>query len=363
MADDYRSDAAGIPLRGFLVSKNKGMLIASMDELAHHFSLVDPRAAAKMTERQIERAKKQVGTSEARLAVFADVRTQVQRVFNKERVGRVTDYAAYIKKVEIDDGYGGTPTPTLAIMPPDGAKVREEPSSGRVWFPYNTAAMLVDGETQMAARYLLKEDHDDFGNRDIAFTFYASNDLNLFKAIFHDYNLLVHPVKESVTFRLNLDSPLTQAAARACDVLHKEFPKSINWTGTSMTKAKYITTRAHLIAFALGFVDGIKGLGGGEARVRRISAGLVPVDVDQLTQHYHSMMTLDRTAYPPPVICQLAGVALNANGHMPFGTALKLAAAAYDAAKLKSQKPSDWRHLAAVEVIGKAHTSSRPRAA
>jgi hypothetical protein len=355
------ADSKGLtfPAKIISISPNvvKGVLFSNLKTLRMKLGIADPQAIAKMTQKMAEKARNdQSQEFSLKNVEFAALRAEIQRTFDKKRLARVGSYAGYIRHVEIDNGFGGTPLPTLAILASDLDQCEFDDQTRELKLPFDVTALLVDGETQVAARYeLMKETAGNGGvghDPEIAFTFYLTNNIAQAKQVFHDYNALAMPVAESMTFQLNYQSPVKQAIDAALDRSNQDGDKAVNWRGNTVGKGQ-LTTRRHLMFMGIGLAFGVDALNGKvESNMRRLSSGSASLDVELATRCFVEMMAIPRAGYPTFNEFLLAGVAIRSNPGLSVADAVVAARAAYEWAKTKATRQRDWPKMAALHLIG-----------
>jgi len=217
---------------------------------------LDPRRVDRATE--AEKAK------DPTLFQAATQRGNNQRSFDKARTLRAVDYAKYINAVEAGDRMGGCPPITLwtaqtAIF--DGSHLA---ISGGTLLTAN------DGETQLAARYMLangfsggrgfKEYDSVTGDiawldRPFAVTISTGSTVEKAMQVLHDMNHYATPVSEKNTMALNVEGALTKAI-NAGIVTSGVQPGAIKMRGVHRAKEAYYTSLIALMHGAIGAAYG-----------------------------------------------------------------------------------------------------------
>lgn len=151
--------------------------------------------------------RKKVDSSKL-LQDMADVREEVQRLFEGQKKKNVQAYAEYI--VALSEGAEGI-TPPITLYTDQQLETEErEEGSCRIQVPWGEQLVAIDGETQLAARHeaanLREETKQEFVPVYICF----GKDRLWARQAFHDLNTLA--VRPNVALSIGMDArdPLTQ---------------------------------------------------------------------------------------------------------------------------------------------------------
>ena len=216
------------PLLGTSVTSTKFQGVSTLSELHHKFGLERPSKLERRTQAELKNDPEMVQKSKR-------LRDAVQRRFNKQRMERAGRYADYIEQVENGARVpGGTPAITIYA---DCGSVPFDSDDEGLKISRGTPMIVIDGETQTEARFLLAEDDRLPESIDwpVAVTVYHGVSEEFARQILHDYNRYAHPVTERQTSKFNSKGPITRAARLA---LAKSGIKleQINDRGTAATK-------------------------------------------------------------------------------------------------------------------------------
>lgn len=138
------------------------------------------------------------------------LRRDVQRRFDAARRKRAQLYARYLEGLMVHKRKGSAPAITIWT---EFAEVDED--AGVLYFKHDSPLVAIDGETQLEARYILRDD-PDFGRKetgDYHFPIDIHHDVpeDFARQVLHDYNFYAHPVTERQAITQNVESPITQA--------------------------------------------------------------------------------------------------------------------------------------------------------
>lgn len=144
------------------------------------------------------------------LQALRTIRLEVQRLFTGEKKRNVEPYANYL--VNVYAGGNGI-TPTIVLWT-SSALIQEERVDGmaQLMIPFEERLVAIDGETQLAARYVAREIDPDSAKKWVAIKVCHGRDVNWARQAFHDLNVLgVHP---SAALAISMDArdPMTSVA-------------------------------------------------------------------------------------------------------------------------------------------------------
>lgn len=171
-------------------------------------------------------------------------RSDNQRQFNKPRIVRVEKYALYIEAVEAG-GLGGVPPITL--WTPDDVMYKD----GTITLKGETILSANDGETQLAARYLLaNKDPGKWMDMPFAATLTAACTQANAQQTLHDMNHYANPVSEKETAAINQNGKLTAAICEGVATSGR-FQSEIKARGEKVTTG-FISTNTICLHGAIG---------------------------------------------------------------------------------------------------------------
>lgn len=183
---------------------------------------------------------------------IAELRGDIQRTWDKSRRSRAEVYSVYIEKVECDGQSGGTPAITIYAQ---AVTMGED----EIVVPYSSALVAVDGETQLEARYLLRERRQETGDNPIAVTFYHDVPVEMARQLLHDYNRYAKPIAESKLGSFSSTGAISRAIDQALTEAGFDLDQ-VNRKGNLPGK-KFIASYTQLMHFTAGFAMGEVALG------------------------------------------------------------------------------------------------------
>ena len=226
---------SGKSLPAMAVNADTAVGMVTLNQL-EHFGVKSPWYMAKTAKGKLDKIEQP----------FKELREVVQRTWDKQRSKRADLYSAYIEHVEAGTVAGATPPVTVYV---DHAGTEDD---GTLSFPYTAAAIAIDGETQLEARFRLRDRKPETGDVPFAVTIY--HDCPEIKAmqILHDFNRFAKPIPEAKLGMRNAASPVSQvidaALAQAPDV-------TLN-VGSSVGTKKHAAGYQQAMAFVAGYVVG-----------------------------------------------------------------------------------------------------------
>lgn len=194
--------AQGNPLKGFPVSATKFQGVTTLNQL-ESFGLARPSSLEHAKARDMKRDHK--------LATAVSIREEIQRRFDRARINRARVFARYIENVDMRGQPGGCPAITLWIE-----HGMDSEQCYELLVPYGSNIVVIDGETQTEARFMLRDDTDfdfpDSGDVPIAITVYHDVSEEFARQILHDHNSYGLRIGEKKLAAQNHEGPLTKAA-------------------------------------------------------------------------------------------------------------------------------------------------------
>lgn len=294
--------AQGNTLVGRMVTPGKVQCVSTLNQL-EAFGLLEPVRVQKATDADAKASPK---LAEARKILS-------NRVFNKARCDRAVVYSQYIENVETGKQIGGTPAITLWIRDP------VEVNETGVVIPYTALLCAIDGQTQVQARFLLRERLPQSGAWPVAVTLYAGVSLEVANQVLHDYNKYASPVDSREGIRFNHVGGLSRSINEAMHLAGMT-PRETNLRGMLPTKSYHAVSSAQIAAFIAGsaipsialkqavfsYYDELNDVNT-TSRVPKEAASAVEALIKECRSG-----SAARTA--PPVIWQVAGAVLAASG-------------------------------------------------
>jgi DGQHR domain-containing protein len=191
------NDTEGIPVAGVKIDDNRFMGRAKAAQL---FQIApDPREAQN---------RRRVDSSKA-LQDLAEIRSEVQRLFEGAKAKNVPDYARYIVDVfnKNQDGI----TPPIVLYSESLLKTAVDASGlGRIQIPWGQALVAIDGETQLASRYEAGNLDPETKNDIVPVYICHGRSRTWAQQCFHDLNVLGIQPNAARAIAMDARDPLTQ---------------------------------------------------------------------------------------------------------------------------------------------------------
>jgi hypothetical protein len=292
----------GKTLSAIPVDDNKAVGTVSLNEL-EHFGIKSPAFMAKTSEKQLEKQD----------LPFKKLRQIVQRVWDKSRHTRADLYKVYIGRLYDSTVLGDTPPITLYV-PELGT-----PGDQVIEFAYNAPVIAIDGETQLEARFRLRDENEETGDMPFAVTMHHGISEDHAMKILHDYNHYAKPIPESKLGTKNIDGPMSIAIHDAIKQAGMA-QSDLNLTG-SIANKKTIAAFNQAMAFIAGYAAGPMALkrtatswysGLNSAGNAAINGTCVP----SLSDLFVTASKRKEIGSAQPMLWQVAGV-LAGEGHKP----------------------------------------------
>lgn len=249
MAD--RLDTKLLPTDGPLIASvkiNDNMSLCSVPSNLLFDLAPDPREAED---------KKKVAASKT-LEKVAELREDVQRMFEGNKRKNVPSYAKYIVGLRLG-GEGMTP-PIILYSQDTLPSDHNESGLGYLQAPYGTKLIAIDGETQLAARYEAANMDPTTAKERVAVYIIHGRPKNWARQSFHDLNLL--SVKPNAALGIGMDArdPLTQVA-RDVEMKVPFFRGRVNKARRQLRPADSdVLTITALRGACITFAEGISGV-------------------------------------------------------------------------------------------------------
>jgi DGQHR domain-containing protein len=186
------------------------------------------------------------------------LRVEVQRLFTGEKKNNVEPYSKYIVSLSKGD-VGLTPTIVLWSPNPLGYEERED-GAAMLLIPFTERLMAIDGETQLAARYVARDIEPKTAEIWVAIKICHGRDAKWAQQVFHDLNVLA--VQPNAALAIGMDSrdPLTNVAREVEDQVPL-FKGRVNKQSRQLTKsARDIMTITTLRGACITLAEGISGV-------------------------------------------------------------------------------------------------------
>jgi hypothetical protein len=296
----------GKTLQAMEVSEHEAVGSASLNEL-EHFGVKSPSDMAQM----------KIGKStEKPLADAKELRLIVQRTWDKARHARADLYKQYLLNLTRGTIIGATPPVTVYVD--QQGKIN---GGGVIQFPYTATAIAVDGETQLEARFRLREELPETGDTPFAVTLHHGTPEEHGIQILHDYNRYANPIPESKLGSKNSTGGMSVtiyggiAQSKTLQVVD-----DLNRTGAAGTKkhtASFRQAMSYVASFGVG-LDALKRNATSWFDAFN-SPGAPPINgkASAYLAELFDMAAADkRISMAAPILWQVAGV-LGAEGRTP----------------------------------------------
>ncbi|MDB4884536.1 MAG: putative sulfur modification protein DndB [Gemmatimonadetes bacterium] len=140
------------------------------------------------------------------------LRLEVQRMFAGEKRKNAESYAEYI--VNMHAGEPGL-TPTMVLWTNadlDFEESEDGTGAARLLVPFTVRLIAIDGETQLAARYIARDINPDTAQAWVSLKICYNRDVNWARQVFHDLNVLGVQPNKALAIGMDARDPLTSVA-------------------------------------------------------------------------------------------------------------------------------------------------------
>jgi hypothetical protein len=147
---------------------------------------------------------------EPQLEEISLARIDVQRMFEGAKKRNVPNYAEYIKRLYRGQLEGATPVIELWCQEPlpDGSDRYEK------IIPWGTQFIAIDGESQLAARYLASAEEPLLKKINVSVRVHHGRSVEWARQSFHDFNALAVKPNTAVAISMDQRNPLTMLALK-----------------------------------------------------------------------------------------------------------------------------------------------------
>jgi hypothetical protein len=316
----------GKTLQAIEVSRHEAVGTASLNEL-EHFGIKSPSEMATMPVKK-NTDKPDVSAKALRLAI--------QRTWDKTRHGRADLYKQYLLNLSKGTIMGAAPPVTVYVD-----KQGHLNGDGTIHFPYTSSAIAIDGETQLEARFRLRNEEPATGDVPFAITLHHGTPEEHGIQILHDYNCYAHPIPESKLGSKNSSGGMSQTIANGVGKANViKDVNDLNQHGAAGTK-KHVASYRQAMSFVAAFAVGKDALKRNATTwfAALNSPGAAAVDggcPDRLAEMIDLAAGNMRVSLATPMIWQVAGV-LSAEGRAPATLNWDAGFAAFDASAPKTR--------------------------
>jgi hypothetical protein len=231
----------GYPFAGVMIDGDRAALQVTLNQL-EAAGLKSPHLMAKTsltaTEHSDRRAK--------------ELRMVVQRAWDKSRSQRADLYCEYLRNIETGKIKGSAPPP--AIFTPDSVTDGDD----AIVLPFRSILIALDGETQLEARFRLREELQETGDRFFPVVLHFGIEESHAIQILHDYNRYAKPIPESKLGARNSSGGLSATVVEALGIAGLS-DIDLNKAG-SVGTSKQIAGFSQAMHFVAAYSLGAKGL-------------------------------------------------------------------------------------------------------
>jgi DNA-sulfur modification-associated len=254
-------------------------------------------------------------TNPAMQAMF-EVRRDVQRLFEGEKEKNVDPYSDYLIQVYLAKENGEVPSIILWTDAVLKTELLKTPLGG-VLIPFSLKLIAIDGETQLAARYVANLKNPDILGAPATIKICHGRSVEWAKQAFHDLNVLGVQPNAAVALAMDLRDPLT-AVAREVETVVPFFKGRISKDRRQLRKRDdSVLTITALRGGVVTLSEGITGVKYGTGPVPVHSARLPEIKVVALewftaiTQALGSHMEdrQNKVAGTPPALAAMGAMA------------------------------------------------------
>jgi DNA-sulfur modification-associated len=225
----------------------------------HTFCGVVPTAQLlHLTQDPRQTEVKTARAASASVAALYEIRREVQRQFEGEKKRNVEPYSDYM--LQVHAGQRDGEVPTIIFWTESGLDYEVgEPPTGTIQIPYGMQLVAIDGETQLAGRYLAGDKNPNFMSAPVSIKICHGRSVDWAKQVFHDLNTLGVKPNVAKTISMDLRDPLTNVA-RAVEKEVAFFSGRVNEDRRSLRKSdREVFTVAALRAACVMLSEGIGG--------------------------------------------------------------------------------------------------------
>ena len=231
----------GYQFAGTVIDQDRAAIQVTLNQL-EAAGLKSPYHMAKTSLKQTDKTDRQA----------KELRTVVQRAWDKPRSLRADLYNEYLWNMASGVIKGSAPPP--AIYSPD--PVTED--DGMIVLPFRSMLIGIDGETQLEARFRMRDQHPETGDIPFPVMLHYGIDEKHAIQILHDYNRYAKPIPESKLGARNSSGGISSTVLEALELAGLE-DDVLNKSGALGT-VKQIAGFSQAMHFVAGFSLGAKGL-------------------------------------------------------------------------------------------------------
>jgi DGQHR domain-containing protein len=206
------------------------------------------------------------------LADLRLMRLEVQRLFEGEKKKNVEPYSDYIVGLA-NEGVGLTPS--IVLWTKSGLQARDsENGTGQLLIPFEEKLVAIDGETQLAARYLAATKDSKVKSTWVPVVVCYGRPTEWARQVFHDLNVLGVQPNKALAISMDARDPLT-AVARDIEIEVPFFRNRVNKVRRQLKRSDpQVVTITALRGAAVTLSEGLGGV--------RFGARPVPIDASRI---------------------------------------------------------------------------------
>jgi DNA sulfur modification protein DndB len=212
----------------------------------------------------------------AGLEEYRRLRMEVQRQFTGAKAKNVEPYSDYI--IAVHEGADGI-TPTIVLWTEETLPVDEGPDgAARMMIPFVARLVAIDGETQLAGRYIARDKNKETAKEWVAGKICHGRSIPWARQAFHDLNNLAVPSNKALAIAMDSRDPLTTVARRVEESV-PFFRNRINKVSRQLKKRDKanVMTITSLRGACVTLAKGINGVQYGAGAVSDVPPAQVPV--------------------------------------------------------------------------------------
>ncbi|AKT36457.1 DNA sulfur modification protein DndB [Chondromyces crocatus] len=211
----------------------------------------------------------------AELAALYEKRREVQRLFGSKssaKASNVQPYSEYLESTLLDGEDGAVPEVILWTATPLRVQRFPQAPLGQVAVPYSLRLIAIDGETQLAARYVALERRPEMADTIVTIKICHGRSAEWARNAFYDLNVRGVTPNAGVALAMNTKDP----AMRIVRVLEKQIPL---FTGRINTASRQVGKNSSDLVTITAMRNGVLTLAEG---IKGVQRGAQPLDLQPL---------------------------------------------------------------------------------
>jgi hypothetical protein len=231
----------GYQFAGVVITENSVAVQVTLNQL-EAAGLKSPYAMARTSLKQTDSSDRRA----------KELRSVVQRAWDKQRSVRADLYNQYLWHMASGVIKGSAPPP--AIYSPDSVTEDDE----TIVLPFRSTLIAIDGETQLEARFRMREEHSETGDLPFPAILHHGIEESHAIQILHDYNRYAKPIPESKLGARNSSGGISATVLEAVEIAGLT-DDDLNKSGALGT-AKQVAGFSQAMHFVAGYSLGSRGL-------------------------------------------------------------------------------------------------------